>query len=50
MIVHTLSIIKNADKILVVSNGEIIEEGKHKNLLLHKGKYYKMWNAEKELY
>lgn len=50
MIAHTLSIIKNADKIIVVSGGKIIEEGKHEELLLHKGKYYKMWNAEKELY
>lgn len=50
MIAHTLSIIKNADKIIAVSGGKIIEEGKHEELLLNRGKYYKMWNAEKELY
>ena len=50
MIAHTLSIIKNADKILVVSDGKILEEGKHQELLYNKEKYYKMWRAEKELY
>ena len=50
MIAHTLSIIKNADKILVVSNGKIIEEGNHEELVLKEGKYYNMWNAEKELH
>lgn len=50
MIAHTLSIVKNADKILVVSDGKILEEGNHKKLLENKDKYYKMWNAEKKLY
>ncbi len=50
MIAHTLSIVQNADKILVISDGKIIEEGNHEKLLTNKGKYYKMWNAEKELY
>ncbi|WP_294406822.1 ABC transporter ATP-binding protein [uncultured Clostridium sp.] len=50
MIAHTLSIVQNADKIIVVSNGQIIEEGTHDELILNKGKYYKMWSAEKELY
>lgn len=50
MIAHTLSIVQNADKIIVVSNGKIVEEGKHEKLLYNKDKYYKMWNAEKELY
>ncbi|MDR5587353.1 ABC transporter ATP-binding protein [Clostridium aquiflavi] len=50
MIAHTLSIIQNADKIIVVSDGKIIEQGKHDELINNSGKYYNMWNAEKELY
>ena len=46
MIAHTLSIIKNADKILVVDDGRIIEEGDHESLLQKDGKYAAMWNAE----
>lgn len=46
MIAHTLSIVKNADQILVVSNGRIAESGTHDELLARKGKYAAMWNAE----
>ena len=49
MIAHTLSIIKNADKIVVVSNGKIAEEGTHETLLKKNGKYAAMWNAEQKL-
>lgn len=49
MIAHTLSIVKNADQILVVSNGKIAESGTHKELLEKNGKYAAMWNAEQEL-
>jgi ATP-binding cassette, subfamily B, bacterial IrtB/YbtQ len=49
MIAHTLSIIENADKIIVVSNGKIVEQGKHKDLIKNKGKYYNMWVAEQHL-
>ena len=49
MIAHTLSIIKNADKIVVVSNGKIAEEGTHETLLKKNGKYSAMWNAEQKL-
>lgn len=47
MIAHTLSIIKNADKILVVSDGSIKEYGTHDELIEKNGKYAKMWNAER---
>ncbi|HCW52296.1 MAG TPA: ABC transporter ATP-binding protein [Clostridium sp.] len=50
MIAHTLSIVQNADKIIVVSNGNIVEEGSHDMLISNKSKYYNMWNAERELY
>jgi ATP-binding cassette subfamily B protein len=49
MVAHTLSIIQNADLILVVDQGKIIERGPHKQLLLLNGKYTDMWKAEQKL-
>ncbi|MCD7998795.1 MAG: ABC transporter ATP-binding protein/permease [Clostridiales bacterium] len=49
MIAHTLSIVKNADQILVVSDGKIVESGTHEELLKKSGKYAAMWNAEQKL-
>ena len=49
MIAHTLSIVKNADQILVVSDGKIAEVGTHDELLAKDGKYAAMWNAEQKL-
>lgn len=49
MIAHTLSIVKNADQILVVSGGQIIEHGTHEELLKKDNKYAAMWNAEQKL-
>ena len=49
MIAHTLSIIKNADQILVVDDGKIVESGTHEQLLKKNGKYFCMWNAEQRL-
>ena len=49
MIAHTLSIVKNADKILVVSGGKIAESGTHRELLARNGKYAAMWNAGQQL-
>ena len=49
MIAHTLSIVKNADQILVVSDGKIAEAGTHDELLAKGGKYAAMWNAEHKL-
>ena len=39
VIAHRLSTIQNADKIIVLDNGKIIEEGKHKELMSKKGTY-----------
>ena len=49
MIAHTISIIKNADQILVVSDGKIAEAGTHDELLAKGGKYAAMWNAEQKI-
>ena len=49
MIAHTLSIVKNADQILVVADGTIKESGTHEELLAENGKYAAMWNAEQKI-
>ena len=49
MIAHTLSIVKNADQILVVSGGKIAETGTHDELLVKGGKYAAMWEAEQKI-
>jgi ATP-binding cassette subfamily B protein len=49
MIAHTLSIVKHADQILVVSDGRIAEAGTHDELLAKNGKYAAMWNAEQRI-
>ena len=46
IIAHRLSTIKNADKIIVIENGEIIEAGSHEELLKQKGYYYNTLNAQ----
>lgn len=46
IIAHRLSTIKNADKIIVIENGDIIEQGTHEELLALKGYYYNTLNAQ----
>ncbi|HQC36219.1 MAG TPA: ABC transporter ATP-binding protein, partial [Bacillota bacterium] len=48
VIAHRLSTVKNADLILVVSEGKIIEQGCHSDLLNQKGHYYKLWKRQYE--
>ena len=48
IIAHRLSTIKNADKIIVIDNGEIIESGTHEELLKQKGYYYNTLNAQRK--
>ncbi|MBE5819128.1 MAG: ABC transporter ATP-binding protein [Clostridiales bacterium] len=43
MVAHRLSTIKHADKIIVLSHGEIIEQGTHAELLENKGRYYNLY-------
>ena len=46
IIAHRLSTIRNADKIIVIENGEIIEQGTHEELLALKGYYYNTLNSQ----
>lgn len=46
MVAHRLSTIQHADKIIVLSHGEIIEEGNHQELLKLKGRYYKLYQLQ----
>lgn len=49
IVAHRLSTVKNADKIVVLENGQIIEEGNHKELTLKRGKYYELVKNQLEL-
>jgi len=46
MIAHRLSTIRNADRIIVLVNGKIIEEGTHEYLLERKGEYFKLYQMQ----
>ena len=46
VIAHRLSTIQNADKILVLKDGDIIETGNHEQLLEQKGFYHKLFNSQ----
>ena len=48
VIAHRLSTIINADEILVLDRGAIIERGTHRELLAHDGLYASMWNRQRE--
>ena len=47
IIAHRLSTIENADIILVMNNGDIVEHGTHEQLMQAKGMYYRMQTAQK---
>lgn len=45
IVAHRLSTIRNCDKIILMNNGKLIEEGNHKELINRKGEYYKLVNS-----
>lgn len=49
VIAHRLSTVRNANAIMVLENGEIIERGDHDDLLLQKGRYYELYTGLSEL-
>ncbi|MOA68457.1 putative multidrug resistance ABC transporter ATP-binding/permease protein YheH [compost metagenome] len=46
MIAHRLSTIQDADRILVIQNGTIVEQGNHEQLLALKSVYYELYNSQ----
>jgi ATP-binding cassette subfamily B protein len=48
VIAHRLSTVRNADLILVVNNGKIVEQGTHKELLAAGGPYYRLYTRQYE--
>ena len=48
MVAHRLSTIRSADLILVMKDGDVIEQGKHTELLEKKGFYYELYNSQFE--
>ena len=49
VIAHRLSTVRNADAIMVLEHGEIIERGTHEQLLAMKGRYYELYTGVREL-
>ncbi len=50
MITHRLGLAKIADRIIVLKDGAIVEDGKHQELLERKGEYCRMWSLQAEWY
>jgi len=47
VIAHRLSTIKEMDRIVVIKNGAVEEQGSFKELMKHKGEFYKLWEKQK---
>jgi subfamily B ATP-binding cassette protein MsbA len=46
VIAHRLSTIRQADQILVIENGQVVEQGKHEELLAKKGRYFELYTYQ----
>ena len=49
IVAHRLSTIQHADNIILLSNGQIVEQGNHQQLLAQKGRYYKLYTLQYQL-
>ena len=49
VIAHRLSTVRNADAILVLENGRVVERGNHDDLLAQRGRYYQLYTNMIEL-
>ncbi|MBV9635318.1 MAG: metal ABC transporter permease, partial [Methylobacteriaceae bacterium] len=49
VIAHRLSTVVNADEIIVLDNGTIVERGTHQELLVAGGTYAALWNRQREV-
>ncbi len=49
-VTHKLSSVKHADRILMMDNGKILEDGTHHELITCKGAYYELFMNQAELY
>jgi ATP-binding cassette, subfamily B, multidrug efflux pump len=49
VIAHRLSTVRNANAILVIEDGRIIERGDHDDLLAQRGRYYQLYAGQFEL-
>ena len=49
VIAHRLSTVKDADKIVVLDGGKVVEEGTHEELTILKGKYFELVKNQLEL-
>ena len=46
IIAHRLATVKNCDEIIVLDQGEIVEQGSHEDLLKKRGQYYRLWEMQ----
>jgi ATP-binding cassette subfamily B protein len=46
IISHRAASVKNADEIIILGNGSIIERGNHENLLAQRGEYWRLWTSQ----
>jgi ABC-type multidrug transport system fused ATPase/permease subunit len=49
VIAHRLSTIQKADQILVIEHGEIVERGKHDELIAKQGRYYELYTYQSRI-